>query len=109
MLYFPKSKTKLLLYLLAVLLFLNTLFISTKSYSINDIELKLKYISETQYQEILSSTFRFNVKIDYIKSTEINYLYILPQSAILIIYFGYFLIAIFLIKYLKIRTDETIA
>lgn len=107
MIYFPKSKTKLLLYSLCGLLFLNSLFLSTKSYSINDIEIKLKNISDAQYQEILSSTFRMNVKIDYIKSTEINYLYIFPESSILIIYFGYFLIAILFIKYLKISADET--
>jgi len=107
MLYFPKSKTKLLLYFLCSLLFLNGLFLATKSYSINDIELKLKNVSDVQYEEILNSTYRMNVKIDYIKSTEINYLYIFPQSFILIIYFGYFLIAVFFIKYLKISTDDT--
>jgi|SRR6185312_6979735 len=108
MIYFPKSKTKFLLYILCALLFLNGLFLSTESYSINDIELKLKNISDAQYQEILSSTFPMNVRIDYIKSTEINYLYIFPESSLLIIYFGYFLIAIFFIRIIKTSTDETI-
>jgi|GEM_PF-4781706 len=107
MIYFPKSKTKFLLYFLCALLFLNWLFISTKSYSFDSsYDTELRNISQTQYEDYLSS-MNLRYKSDFIKNTQIKYLYVFPEYSLLIIYFGYFLAAIFFIKYLKISTDET--
>lgn len=108
MLYFPLAKTKLLLYALFFLLFLNILFVSTKNYSISISDVDLKKINETEYQDILRLKPILKYKANIIESTEITYLYIFPESSILFIYLGYFLIGIFFIKIIKTSTDETI-
>jgi hypothetical protein len=108
MLYFPLAKTKILLYVLFFLLFLNVLFVSTKNYSISISDVDLKNITEMDYREIISSHPILKYKANIIQSTEITYLYIFPESSILFIYLGYFLVGIFFIKILKTIPRETV-
>jgi hypothetical protein len=70
-------------------------------------EYKIANGTEEQYQSCLSSLPYIKAKTEFIANTEIKYLFNLTEQSLLLIYFGYFLIASAFILSAKFNLNET--
>lgn len=101
-LFLPKFNTKINLIVLCGLITFHVIFLSSKSY-VAKIELKYPRItfeinttSEIQYQNYfntLSYKLREDEIIQFAQSTQIKYVFNLPEKTLYFIYFGYFMVA----------------
>lgn len=106
MLYLPELKTKIYLIVLCGFILFHVSFLSSKSYTAQIQEYKITNGTEDQYQSCLSP-LTFEAKIEFIKNTKVKYLFNLPDQSLLLIYFGYFLIAIVFILSIKFNLNKS--
>jgi len=106
MLYLPKLKTKIYLIILCGLITFNVIFVSSKNYKAKVDKYEITNASEMQYQSCLS-TLPLYSKTEFIKNTEIKYLFNLPEITLLFIYFTYFLIATGFILSIEFKLNDS--
>lgn len=94
MLYLPINKTKIYLIILCGLILFHISFISSKSYSSNLDEYKIINVTEEQYQSCLNSLTFIGSKTEFIANTKIKCLFNLPENFLMLIFLGYFIIAL---------------
>lgn len=109
MIYLPKQKTKIYLLILSGLIFLHVSLVSTKNYTAVEPFHLYKIINgtEDQYLNCLSSLSDISEKTEFIKTTEIKYIFDLPEQSILFIYLGYLLVVSKLILSSKFELKES--
>jgi hypothetical protein len=107
MIYFPKTEFKILVIVLVGLITLNACYLSTKSYTVNIGSLQLTNISELQYENCLSTIPVLSKKVEFINNTKTFYFGSFSKNSILFIYLGYFILALFLILFVKVTPNNS--
>jgi hypothetical protein len=106
MLYLPIKKLKIYSIIFCALVCLQLIFYASKTYTVSQRDLPISNVNEEIYLSYLSSAPSLSYKTDIINDTEIRYFYILPEYSLLILYIGYFLVAMNIILSGKIKLNE---
>lgn len=107
MIYFQKTKFRILLIVLVGLITLNVCYLSTKSYTANIGSLQLTNVSELQYENCLSTIPVLSKKVEFINNTKTFYFGSFSKNSILFIYLGYFVVALLLIVFVKLTPNNS--